>query len=79
MRIYFIFLSIFLSLTAFCDVNDDLIKASQRGNIGLVRQAVEKGANINAKDEYGNTALMHAAQQDHKEMVTLLKRHGAVE
>lgn len=38
---------------------------------------IENGAEISAKDRWGNTALSDAREKDHAEVVELLKRHGA--
>ena len=38
---------------------------------------LNKGYDINAGDETGNTSLIHAIQFDHFEMVKLLVEHGA--
>jgi hypothetical protein len=35
------------------------------------------GANVNAKDEYGSTALMLAAKEGHLDVVRFLVEHGA--
>lgn len=38
---------------------------------------IESGAEISAKDRWGNTALSDAREKEHTEVVELLKRHGA--
>ena len=38
---------------------------------------LSKGADVNAKDIHGNTALHSAAEQGHKEVVKLLLSKGA--
>lgn len=53
-----------------------LMVASALGRIELVRFLLEKGADINAQDKYGDTALMDAAS-DHPEVVELLLEKGA--
>jgi len=42
-----------------------------------VELLLKKGANVNAKDKYGGTALMYAAVKGHKEVVELLIENGA--
>ena len=42
-------------------IKDDLIKASRNGNIKIVEMLLEKGADVNAKDNDGMTALMKAS------------------
>jgi ankyrin repeat protein len=38
---------------------------------------IEKGADINAKDRHGKTALNQAEDNGHKKIITLLKKHHA--
>jgi ankyrin repeat protein len=38
---------------------------------------IAKGADVNAKDEEGKTPLGLAVEKVHKDMATLLKKHGA--
>jgi ankyrin repeat protein len=40
---------------------------------------IERGADVNAKDDMGRTALMIATEQGHTGIVELLKKHGATE
>ncbi len=40
---------------------------------------IAKGFDVNAKDSKGNTALMHATERGHMEIVQLLKQAGAKE
>jgi len=48
------------------------MKASQNGHIEVVRELIERGADINAKDDYGETALDWARWNDHQDIVALL-------
>ncbi|HEU4386391.1 MAG TPA: ankyrin repeat domain-containing protein [Blastocatellia bacterium] len=43
----------------------------------LVRELIERGANVNQKAEYGLTALMYAAAKGDLEKLTVLLQHGA--
>lgn len=43
----------------------------------MLRLLIEEGADVNATDRYGRTALMHAAAAGHLEAVELLLEHGA--
>ena len=45
-------------LLSFADLNEDLIKAAKYGRTNEVRNLLDAGADINAKDKYGRTALM---------------------
>jgi ankyrin repeat protein len=56
-----------------------LLNACKDGNLEKVKQLLEKGADVNAKNKYGGTALMYASYQGHEEIVKLLKSYGAKE
>ena len=43
----------------------------------MLEQALSNGAQVDARDEYGATALMEAARFGHKCAVQMLLRHGA--
>jgi ankyrin repeat protein len=58
-------------------LNDQLIKAAGNGDTAAVRQMLEKGANIEAKDDKGYTALITAAYLGNTEVVKLLLAKGA--
>jgi len=51
--------------------------AASMGNLGLVRDLVEQGADINKKDEFGHTALYSAADGGHLDVVDYLLHKGA--
>ena len=68
-------------------LNEDLIKASERGDLPQVKRLLAKGAEVNAKTEFsitaliwpkdGRTALMAASERGHREVVQLLLATGA--
>ena len=45
--------------------------------VTLVTFLLDKGADVEARDDRGRTALMTAAELGHAEIVELLLRHGA--
>lgn len=51
--------------------------ATKRGDLEKVRSLLEEGADINAKDQHGQTALMNAAHAGQVELVRLLIENGA--
>jgi ankyrin repeat protein len=56
-------------------VNTLLIYAAAFGSVDAVRRLVERGADVNAKNSFGATALVYAAANEAK--VRLLVAHGA--
>jgi ankyrin repeat protein len=71
-----VFLGVFTFSTAMADPIHDAAKA---GNVDQVRQLIEKGADVNAKNVFGSTPLLLAAEVGHKDVAELLKKHGAKE
>ena len=55
------------------------MSASESGNTKMVKELIDNGADVNAKDNRGKTALMRASQRGHTEVVSLLKNAGAEE
>lgn len=56
-----------------------LLFASVNGNKDLVNYLILHGANVNHTSDEGITALSLAKQEKYSEIVTLLKKHGALE
>jgi hypothetical protein len=54
------------------DLNQELIRASLGGNTAAVKTLLEKGADINSKDDSGHTALICAAKFGNTETVQVL-------
>lgn len=54
-----------------------LMQASSNGQTEVVKLLLNAGANVNAKGEYGNTALISAVEGEHPETVKLLLKAGA--
>jgi len=54
-----------------------LLKAAGDGDLAAVEAALAKGADINARGEYGDSALNITAQRGHKELVQRLLDLGA--
>jgi ankyrin repeat protein len=59
------------------DKDQNLITYAAVGNAEGIVQLLDTGANINAQDDGGNTALMLAARNGYKETVKMLLKYGA--
>ena len=59
------------------DVNKGLLGAAEKGEVSGVSNFLEKGADINVKDDFDRTALMMAAYGGHTEVVKILIEKGA--
>ena len=58
-------------------LNDDLLMASYEGNAERIKELLRKGADINARDRRGRTALMNASSDGNKNIVEFLLDAGA--
>ena len=57
--------------------NEALIRAATDGKLEYVRELLEKGAEVNAREKNGLTALKAASGRGHLEIVKLLLEKGA--
>jgi ankyrin repeat protein len=57
--------------------DDQLLAAASAGDLARVSDALEHGANVNARDQYSNSALNMAALWGHGEVVARLLAAGA--
>lgn len=67
----------FVVTVARVSVNPTLIQAAERDDRATVERMLRQGADLNAKDLFGTTALIRAAMQGHVEMMRWLLDHGA--
>lgn len=58
-------------------LDDELLQAVKKGDNLRVKKLIQSGADVNIKDEYGNTPLVHAAIFRHTKMVEELLDGGA--
>jgi len=58
-------------------MDEDLVRASQTGDIYSVKRLLDAGADVNAKNKYGYNSLILASQYHHTEIVKLLLERGA--
>jgi len=66
------FLPLLFAHTAYGDINSKLLKAAKASNTTKVEQLLRKGADVNAKQKDGTTALMLTAARGHTETVKVL-------
>jgi ankyrin repeat protein len=59
------------------DLDQQLLTAAQRGDASAVRQWLHEGANVDATDANGSTALMLASEQGNLALVNLLLEQNA--
>jgi len=73
---YLIWLVLLLSLIG-CDKNTPLMDKVMHEEMTAAKDLVDGGVDINARNAYGWTALMHATRVGHEDLVNLLLNHGA--
>lgn len=61
----------------YAGVNEDLLQGAMEGNTALVKRSLEQRAEIETKNEDGETALILAAWYGSPEIVSLLLENGA--
>jgi ankyrin repeat protein len=59
------------------DLDRTLVAAIREGSHEIVRALLDRGADVNTRNEVGDTALMQAALNADKEMIQLLLQRGA--
>ena len=58
-------------------LNNQLLEASEKGDINMVKQLIREGADVNNANNYGYTPLMWANTRGHLEIVKYLMEQGA--
>lgn len=59
------------------ETDQQLLQAASEGNLNGVTEALKKGADVNARGPFGDTALNQAAEYGHTEVVKRLLEAGA--
>ena len=77
-RIALIALAMLLPVAALAQsLNEDFFAAARKGDVAAVKALLDKGVDVNAKTNYGATALSYACDKGHTELVKLLIERGA--
>ncbi|MCL1469256.1 ankyrin repeat domain-containing protein [Argonema antarcticum] len=67
----------YVLLNSFGLTPTSVYEAVYKGDVDTVRRYLEQGGNVNAKNKYGNTLLLWAAQNNRKDVAELLIAKGA--
>lgn len=59
------------------DLSEKLLAASRKGDMAAIKELLDKGADVNAKTDYGVTPLSYACDRGHLEVVRILIERGA--
>ena len=59
------------------DLSRDLVDAAESGNLEIVERFLDGGGDVNGRDRWGYTLLMHAAQYGRTDLVRYLLSRGA--
>lgn len=60
------------------ELNKEFVKIINIGNIEQIKQFLDKGADVNIKNEYGKTALIHALEQKNEKCVIFLLKYPKI-
>jgi len=55
----------------------DLHTAARNGYIDIVKCLIENGDDVNLRDDFGETVLMHAVKKGNTDIVNILTEFGA--
>ncbi len=71
-------LLLFLPRSSFAGLNSQFFRAVSRGDLSKVKSLIDQGADINAVDKAGDTALMEIASNGHADMPQLWNDSGFI-
>jgi outer membrane protein assembly factor BamB len=75
--IYLLLVAVVAAVAGADELSDDLLAAARKGDADRVKALLAQGADVNAKNVYGATALNYAADGGHLAVVKLLLAHKA--
>src|SRR5678816_303017 len=75
--ILFALLALIFTQNSKQELNDQLFEAVRKGDAATVTALLDKGADVNAKFRYGQTALFKAAEKGHANVAKVLLDRGA--
>ena len=72
------FLFLFIPIVGYSsDIDSELLLAAKEDNLPLMNALIEKGANVNTKDDFDRTPLIFAANLGYVDCVQTLLANGA--
>ena len=77
MRFFLLFFLYFNAQFAVSPMSDYLLFSAEKGHTQNVKKALHTGGDINSRDYFGKTALIHAVSRGDIELVQLLFKYGA--
>ena len=66
-----------MEIPTFNELESQLFKAIRDGNLQVVQALIQKGVNLDCKNDYGQTPLHHAVLYEKVSIVELLLEKGA--
>ena len=66
-----------MEIPTFNELESQLFKAIRDGNLQVVQALIQKGVNLDCKNDYGQTPLHHAVLYEKVTIVELLLEKGA--
>ena len=76
-RAFLFIITLFFFTILRADVNDELFKAAQQDSVEAIQNALSAGAELNAENILGETALLIAIEECRTDAVSLLINKGA--
>ncbi len=75
---FILILNVFLFSEARNNLDEELFVAVKSGSLEVVQSLIEKGADVNTKDEWKLTPLFYAVWKNKTDIISYLKKHGGI-